>query len=53
MWDVEAVILWELSERLRLRETLTQLYRVRITGEENVPAGACILVASHDSVIDP
>ena len=51
--DRAAVILWELSERLRLRETLTWLYRVRITGAEHVPAGACILVASHESVIDP
>ena len=47
------MILWELSERLRLRETLTRLYRVRISGAENVPAGACILVANHESVIDP
>ena len=47
------MILWELSERLRLRETLTRLYRVRVTGAENVPTGACILVANHESVIDP
>lgn len=53
MCDLAAVILWEISERLRLRETLTRLYRVRISGAENVPAGACILVASHESVIDP
>jgi len=47
------VILWQLSERLRLRETLTRLYRVRVSGAENVPPGACILVANHESVIDP
>jgi 1-acyl-sn-glycerol-3-phosphate acyltransferase len=47
------VILWELSERLPLRETLTRLYRVRISGAGNVPSGACILVAGHESVIDP
>ena len=47
------MILWELSERLRLRETLTRLYRVRVRGAENVPTGACILVANHESLIDP
>jgi len=47
------MILWELSERLPLREALTRLYRVRISGAGNVPAGACILVAGHESVIDP
>ena len=47
------LILWELSERLRLREALTRLYRVRVVGAENVPAGGCILVANHESVIDP
>jgi len=47
------VILWDLSERVRLREVLTRLYRVRVTGAENVPSGACILVANHESVIDP
>jgi 1-acyl-sn-glycerol-3-phosphate acyltransferase len=47
------MILWELSERLPLREGLTRLYRVRISGAGNVPAGACILVAGHESVIDP
>lgn len=48
-----AMILWKLSERLGLREALTRLYRVRISGAGNVPAGACILVANHESVIDP
>src|SRR4051812_23116440 len=47
------MILWELSERMRLRETLTRLYRVRVRGAENVPTGACILVANHESLIDP
>lgn len=47
------MILWELSERLRLREVLTRLYRVRLSGAEHVPSEACILVANHESVIDP
>jgi len=48
------VILWELSERLRLRQLLTRLYRVEVRGVENVPAvGPCILVANHESLIDP
>ena len=47
------VILWTLSERLRLREGITGAYRVRIEGAEHVPSGACILVANHASVIDP
>jgi 1-acyl-sn-glycerol-3-phosphate acyltransferase len=47
------VILWDLTERLQLREALTRLYRVTVSGAERVPAGACILVANHESVIDP
>jgi 1-acyl-sn-glycerol-3-phosphate acyltransferase len=47
------VILWTLSERLRFRELLTGLYRARVTGIERIPAGPCILVANHESVVDP
>ena len=47
------MILWELTERVRLREALTRLYRVSVSGTERVPAGACILVANHESVTDP
>lgn len=47
------MILWELSERLRVREALTRAYRVEVSGAERVPAGACILVANHESVVDP
>lgn len=47
------MILWALSERIRLREALLRLYRVRVTGAERVPEGACILVGNHESVIDP
>src|SRR5580765_6146778 len=48
-----SVILWTLSERLRLREGITKSYRVRIVGAEHVPSGGCILIANHASVIDP
>ncbi len=48
------MILWELSERLRLRRVLTRLYRAEVRGVENVPpVGPCILVANHESLIDP
>ncbi len=47
------MFLWELTERLRLREALTRLYRVSVSGAERVPPGGCILVANHESVIDP
>ena len=47
------MILWTLSERVRLREALTRLYRVRVSGAGGVPSGACILVANHESVLDP
>ena len=47
------MILWDISERLRLREVLTRLYRVSVYGAERVPPGACILVANHESVVDP
>jgi len=47
------VILWDLTERLQLREALTRLYRVTVSGAERVPPDGCILVANHESVIDP
>ena len=47
------MILWDFSDWVRLRAGLTHLYRARISGAERLPAGACILVANHQSVIDP
>jgi 1-acyl-sn-glycerol-3-phosphate acyltransferase len=52
--DSLPVILWELSERIRMRAILKRIYRVRLEGAERVPAtGGCILVANHESLIDP
>jgi 1-acyl-sn-glycerol-3-phosphate acyltransferase len=37
-----------------MRKLLGKLYRVRLVGLEHIPAsGGCILVASHESLIDP
>ena len=48
------MILWEFSERIRMRAILGRLYRARIRGAEHIPAtGGCILVANHESLIDP
>jgi 1-acyl-sn-glycerol-3-phosphate acyltransferase len=49
----DGLVLWEVSERLRLRGALTRLYRVDVHGAERVPEGACILIANHESVLDP
>jgi 1-acyl-sn-glycerol-3-phosphate acyltransferase len=43
---------YTIVERI-LRPILTVVYRVRITGRENVPAtGPCVLAANHVSVMD-
>jgi 1-acyl-sn-glycerol-3-phosphate acyltransferase len=48
------VILYALLERVGFRRFATRLYRVRVEGSERIPAaGPCILVANHESLIDP
>ena len=48
------MILWEFSERLRIRERIARRYRVELRGAEHVPSdGGCILVANHESLLDP
>jgi 1-acyl-sn-glycerol-3-phosphate acyltransferase len=48
------LILYDLMERSGFRRLLTRLYRVRVEGAGRVPAtGPCILVANHESLIDP
>src|SRR5262249_11416647 len=48
------LILYEAVDRLGLRQLLRSLYRMDIEGAENIPAeGPCILVANHESLIDP
>jgi 1-acyl-sn-glycerol-3-phosphate acyltransferase len=48
------MILYEAVERLGLRGLLRSIYRMEIEGAESIPAvGPCILVANHESLIDP
>jgi 1-acyl-sn-glycerol-3-phosphate acyltransferase len=48
------LILYEAVDRLGLRQLLRSLYRMDVEGAENIPAeGPCILVANHESLIDP
>ena len=48
------MFLWELSERLQLRQVVTFVYRAEVCGGERVPlVGPGILVANHESLIDP
>jgi 1-acyl-sn-glycerol-3-phosphate acyltransferase len=48
------VILWRFSELIRMRQLLTRIYRIQVEGAERIPrAGACILVANHESLFDP
>ena len=48
------MILWRFSEWINMRAILRRLYRMEITGGERIPAsGGCILVANHESLIDP
>lgn len=46
--------LYAALDRVRFRPFVKWLYRIRIEGEEHVPAsGPAILVANHESLIDP
>jgi 1-acyl-sn-glycerol-3-phosphate acyltransferase len=48
------VILWRFSELIRMRQLLRGLYRIRVEGAERIPAvGGCIIVANHESLLDP
>jgi len=48
------VILYRLLERANFRGIARQLYGVRITGAERIPAESpAILVANHESMFDP
>ncbi len=48
------MILWKLSEVVRLREVLGRIYRIDVVGAEQIPRnGPCILVANHEAVTDP
>jgi 1-acyl-sn-glycerol-3-phosphate acyltransferase len=46
--------LYELLERIRFRQWFGRLYRVEIRGGERIPVhGGVVLVANHESLIDP
>lgn len=48
------MILYELLERVGFRAAATRLYRVEVAGAERIPPeGPAILVANHESMIDP
>jgi len=48
------MILWRLSETMRLRWLLEVIYRIDVSGAEHVPiSGPCIMVANHESLFDP
>jgi 1-acyl-sn-glycerol-3-phosphate acyltransferase len=48
------MLLWDVSERLRIRERIARRYRVEVRGAEHVPTtGPCIIVANHESLLDP
>jgi len=48
------MILWSLSEKIRMRWLLRRFYRIDVRGAERVPTdGPCILIANHESITDP
>ncbi len=48
------MILWRLSEKVRMRALLARVYRIEVRGADRVPtSGPCIIVANHESITDP
>lgn len=48
------MILYEILNRIGYRGLARAVYRMEIAGAERIPArGPCIIVANHESVIDP
>jgi 1-acyl-sn-glycerol-3-phosphate acyltransferase len=48
------MLLWKFSEVINMRAILRRVYRMRVEGAERIPAtGGCIIVANHESLIDP
>jgi 1-acyl-sn-glycerol-3-phosphate acyltransferase len=48
------LILWRLSEKVRMRALLARVYRIEVRGADRVPtSGPCIIVANHESITDP
>jgi 1-acyl-sn-glycerol-3-phosphate acyltransferase len=48
------VILYQLLERSGYRRLARAAYRIEIAGTDRIPeSGPCILVANHESIIDP
>ncbi len=47
------MILYELLERIGFRAAASRLYRVEVAGADRIPRGPAILVANHESMIDP
>lgn len=48
------MILYRLLDAIRFRPFLRALYRIETTGADRIPdRGPCILVANHESLLDP
>jgi 1-acyl-sn-glycerol-3-phosphate acyltransferase len=48
------MFLWRFSELINMRAILRRVYRMRVEGAERIPAsGGCIVVANHESLVDP
>ena len=50
----DRTLLWDWSDRFGLRAALNRIYRVQVRQGERIPSsGAAIIVANHESIIDP